>query len=225
MQALSEYYTSLGFSPSEWHVGPEHPRLEEYAIDLLRRLPGGRVLEVGYQAGGFAVPVILASHQRPDFAYTGIDSGAYKNAVSGDVIARYLDGVGTRPSYAFHTGDAGAFLRSLADRQFDMILIDHFKPLYPREFHTVVTRGLLSDGGVVLLHDVLGNATREWAECRQICEALGYEWEVTDEVPQGLAIVRRGGAPKLGARVLVEARHAYRELRALGGRLVRGARA
>ena len=47
-QHLSEYYTSLGLTPEQWHVGPEHPYLEEYAIDILSRLPSARVLEIGY---------------------------------------------------------------------------------------------------------------------------------------------------------------------------------
>jgi hypothetical protein len=52
MEALKEYYRSLGYPESRWHIGPEHPHLEDYAIRLLETLPRARVLEVGYQAGG-----------------------------------------------------------------------------------------------------------------------------------------------------------------------------
>ena len=76
MSELSAYYTALGYPASRWHIGAEHPLLEEYAIRLLATLPRARVLEVGYQAGGFAVPLILAMHARPGFTYVGVDSMA-----------------------------------------------------------------------------------------------------------------------------------------------------
>ena len=44
--------------------------LEERAINLLSEMPRARVLEIGYQSGGFAVPVILAMRDRSDFSVT-----------------------------------------------------------------------------------------------------------------------------------------------------------
>lgn len=67
MNPLAEYKQTLGYPPSRWHISPEHPFLERYWLGLLASMPSVRVLEVGYQAGGFAVPLILAMRERADF--------------------------------------------------------------------------------------------------------------------------------------------------------------
>jgi len=71
MVTLAEYYTSLGYTPEVWHIGQEHRHLENFALCLLKQLPRVRVLEIGYQTGGFAVPVILEMQERPDFCTSG----------------------------------------------------------------------------------------------------------------------------------------------------------
>jgi hypothetical protein len=83
MKTLAEYYTGLGYHPERWHIGPEHPHLEDYAIRLISQLPRGRVLEIGYQSGGFAVPLIMALQNHPGFSYVGIDNGQYATVVDG----------------------------------------------------------------------------------------------------------------------------------------------
>jgi predicted O-methyltransferase YrrM len=198
MITLPEYYESLGYPRGRWHIGNEHPHLEEHAIRLLREMPRARVLEVGYQAGGFAVPVILAMQHRPDFAYVGMDSLAYETAVEAQVIAQYLRQQGVRDCYKFVAGDAGAFLARLPEQQFDLVLIDHYKPLYPRELRTLVRRGLVSPEGCILFHDVLGKARDVWQDCIVIGRAYGYAFSIVREVPEGLAVVRRDrSAPSL----------------------------
>ena len=190
MSELAAYYTALGYPASRWHIGAEHPLLEEYAIRLLGTLPRARVLEVGYQAGGFAVPLILAMHARPGFAYVGVDSMAYGSAVDGPTIGRYVSQRGVSGGYEFVERDAGAFLREVSPT-FDLILIDHDKRLYPRDLRTVLRRNLVSPSGVVLLHDVLGKARRVWHDCVAIARNYGWSAELVDEVPEGLAVLRR----------------------------------
>ena len=229
MNSLAAYYESLGYGAESWHVGPEHPRLEEAALALLEHMPRKRVLEIGYQAGGFAVPVITAMGARPEFAYTGVDSGAYRNAVSGPVIERYLREREIPGSYRFLTGDALAVLRTLRGQQFDLLLVDHYKPLYPREFRAILALGLASDSAYVLFHDVLGRAEREWEECKLLCEAFGFSWAIRADVPGGLAVARRdaavrastSAARRLRARVTIDAILGLRAVRAAVGRLVR----
>jgi hypothetical protein len=58
---LQQYYASLGLPEAAWLVGPEHPAIEELALAVLATTRGARILEVGVQSGGFAVPVILAT--------------------------------------------------------------------------------------------------------------------------------------------------------------------
>lgn len=190
METLEEYYKRLGYPESRWHIGPEHPRLEEYAICLLETLPRARVLEVGYQAGGFAVPLILRCHSRPDFEYLGVDSMAYKNAVDGNVIASYLNSVGVTSRYRFVIGDAGRFLK-IPTQQFDLVLLDHEKRLYSREFLTIARQQLLSHEGYILFHDVSGKARAAWKVCTTIAQVYGYSWSVVQDVPGGLAVMRR----------------------------------
>lgn len=60
-----------------------------------------------------------------------------------------------------------------------------------------------------------------WKECGLICLAFGFSWQVVEDVPGGLAAVKRslGGVPakallKLGARLEVEILRASRALKA-----------
>lgn len=198
MKELSAYYEALGYPPARWHIGAEHPLLEETAIRLLGNRPRARVLEIGYQAGGFAVPLILALHGRPGFAYVGVDSMAYGSAVEGAVIARYLRRRGLEDGYAFVERDAHRFLHEVAP-SFDLVLIDHDKRLYPRDLRTVLRRGLVSVDGLVLVHDVLGKARRVWHDCLAIAHAYGWVSHILDEVPDGLAVLRRDPATRTGA--------------------------
>lgn len=189
MHALADFYEALGYPKSRWHIGPEHPSLETYAIRLLESLPNARVLEVGYQAGGFAVPIIVGLQHHPRFEYVGIDNLAYANAVNGDVIARFLQDQGVTAHYSFAVGDAQRFLRRLPPRPFDLVLIDHYKPLYPHGFLTILQRHLVRPGGYVLFHDVLGRARDVWKDCAVICRRYGCSWRVVAEIPEGLAVV------------------------------------
>lgn len=228
MRSLSEYYSSLGYAPEQWHVGPEHPRLEEFAINLLRERRGTRVLEIGYQAGGFAVPLILAMRDRPELDYLGVDSGAYENAVRGDVIASYLQESGVSTGYRFCWAEAGTFVAGLTGSTFDLVLLDHYKPLYPRELYGILSRRLVAPGGVVLIHDVLGRAAGVWAECCRIAAAFGYVVDLVPEVPGGLAVVRVGdsrGWVRWAARAEVEVRRLGRSCASAARRVLRPARA
>ncbi len=198
METLAEYYAELGYGEDTWHVGPEHPYLENYALDVLAGMPRARVMEIGYQAGGFAVPVILGMQDHPDFTYTGIDDGSYVNSVDGSAIAGYLKSQQVKGCYTFHTGDAGYFLETLDWQQFDLILIDHHKLLYPREFSILINRGMISSGGYVFFHDVLAKAAWVWKECQLMCRAHGSSWQIIEEVPAGLAVVKRNARDSVG---------------------------
>ncbi len=221
MMSLAEYYAALGYTSDQWHIGLEHPYLENYALRLIERFPRARVLEIGYQAGGFAVPVILRMKNRPDFVYVGIDNGAYANSVDSSVIADYLRSYQVACQYTFYNGDAGKILPRLVPQGFDLILVDHHEPLYPREFYTIVSRGLIVSGGVVLFHDVFQKAEKAWKECELICRAFGFSSQIVDDIPGGLAVVERSlggvpakGLPQLTVRLQVEMLRAVRGLKA-----------
>jgi len=186
---LAEYYRSLGYPSSKWHVGVEHPDLEDYALRLLQGLPTPRVLEIGYQAGGFAVPLILGMHE--EFSYVGIDSLSYDNAVNGDVLAAYLRSQGVKSGFEFLQEDACHYLYRHRSSRFDLILIDHYKPFYPRELLAIVQHGLLAKDGHILLHDIRGRAQGVAGLCEAIARAYQYSWTVTDSVPEGLAMMQR----------------------------------
>jgi CheY-like chemotaxis protein len=150
-----------------------------------------RVLEIGYQSGGFAVPMIAAMSKLPGFEYIGVDDCSYSNAVNPKVIAEYLRSEGITEVYQFLQADADQFLRSYTGAPFDLVLIDHAKPLYPRECRTLLRRHMLSPRGYMLFHDVLAKASLSWLRCASICRAYGYAWDIANQVPGGLAVVSK----------------------------------
>jgi predicted O-methyltransferase YrrM len=191
MMTLEEYYSGLGYGPDQWHIGQEHPHLENFAIYLLKQLRTARVLEIGYQAGGFAVPLILEMRKRRDFHYVGIDNGAYPNAVDPQVIVDYLKLQNVTCDFNFHRGDAKEVLGRLAPQEFDLILVDHYKPLYFREFYEIASKRFLAPGGYILFHDVTQKAEKAWRQCKFICRAFGFSWQIVETVPGGLAVAER----------------------------------
>lgn len=231
---LRDYYTSLGLDEEAWHIGPEHPALEELGLALLASTRRRRILEIGVQAGGFAVPVILATAERPGFAYTGVDNLEYTNAVSLRHIVDYLAQLGVHENIQLVEGDADMVLCAARPRSFDLVLLDHYKPRYPVDLLRVCERDLLSEDGAIILHDVLTHAAAEWPACARVCRAFGYEWTIDREVPQGAAIIRRAGRgsrSSLGATVVaLEVRSwwhfhaAILRCRRLAGRALRAAR-
>jgi hypothetical protein len=190
MVTLAEYYRALGYTSDRWHIGQEHPYLEDFAIRLLRQLSRARVLEIGYQAGGFAVPIILEMQEHPDFLYVGIDNGAYPNAVDPLVITDYLKLQQITCDFSFRHGDAKEVLSRLAPQEFDLILVDHYKPFYFREFYEIASKGWIAPGGYILFHDVLEKAEAAWKECKVVCQAFGFTWQIVRDVPGGLALVK-----------------------------------
>lgn len=192
-EELTRYYLERGLDrPQFWH-GPEHPALEQVALRLLDARASRRVLEVGYQAGGFAAPIVASLHRAPGFHYTGLDSLAYPNAVSSDLLAGFFRRQGVPVDrFRLLTVDAWDFLMECPET-FDLVLIDHVKSLYPRELETLLARRLLAGDGVVLLHDVLEKAAEAWMRCVGVCASFGCRWHVEEGVPGGLAIVRPTG--------------------------------
>jgi hypothetical protein len=69
--------------------------------------------------------------------------------------------------------------------------MDHYKPKYPLDLLEVFRRGLPSDEGVLLLHDVLTHAAPQWRVCLKLCDAFGYTSQVDASVFQGAGIIRR----------------------------------
>jgi len=229
---LQQYYARLGLPEEAWHVGPEHPSLEELALRILATTERARILEVGVQSGGFAVPVVLATARRSGFAYTGIDSLDSTNAVPLRLISEYLAQHGVTEHLRFIESDSTAALRTLPQDSYDLILLDHYKPKYPIDLREVLARGLLGAGGAIVVHDVLTHAAADWKVCERVCRAFGYDWTIDPTVFNGAAIIRRApGAPVTPRRaflldvrarwwahaaVLHSRRFAGRALRALG---------
>jgi hypothetical protein len=189
--SLVDYYGNSGLPAGAWLVGPEHPALEELGLRLLANTKSARILELGVQSGGFAVPVILVAARRERFAYTGVDNLEYTNAVPLRYIATYLGLHGITRGLRFVEGSAGGVVRSAASHSYDLILIDHYKPRYPIDLYAICSRDALSDDGAIVLHDVLTHAEPDWIVCKRICRAFGYDWTIDADVSQGAAIVRR----------------------------------
>lgn len=188
---LAEYYAKLGLPPNKWHIGPEHPHLENYALKLLKQLSRAYVLEIGYQAGGFAIPVILEMKDYRNFNYVGIDNGAYPNSVEPLILDNYLKSYQVMGKYTFYWGDAKEILKGLKHQKFDLILLDHAKQFYAREFYTLISKDMLSLDGYILLHDVLEKAEPAWKECEWICRSFNFTWQIVEDIPGGLAVVKR----------------------------------
>ncbi len=186
---LAEFYQSRGLNDESWHLGPEHPALEELALRTLQGSKETRILEVGVQSGGFAVPVILAASKRSGFSYVGIDNLQYTNAVPLHMIANYLELHGITHHVRFIESDSTRILAGL-NSQFDVILLDHYKPKYPIDLFTVLQRNLLAPGGSIILHDVLTHAASGWKYCALVCRAFGHDWTIDANVSQGAALVR-----------------------------------
>lgn len=189
---LADFYRGKQWPEDAWHVGPEHPALEEFVIGRLRRRSGLRVLEVGVQAGGFAVPVIAACAAMPGFRYTGLDNHGYPNAVPFSLLTEFLAGESLQAPVAFVESDGTGFLRSAAPDSFDLVLLDHYKPCYPEDLWLLLDRAIVGRGGEILLHDVLGNAAPEWPLCADVARAFGWRAAVHAEVPEGLAVLTSG---------------------------------
>ncbi|MDO8793176.1 MAG: class I SAM-dependent methyltransferase [Vicinamibacterales bacterium] len=230
-KALAQYYTDAGLPPAVWHLGPEHPALEQCVIDRLTRMTGKRVLEIGVQAGGCGVPVIDALHREPGFSYTGVDNHSYSNAVPFSVIDAFLRARGVATGVAFVESDGAAFLASAAPGSFDVILLDHYKPLYPGSLLEICVRRLLAPGGLVLCHDVLGNAADVWPTCVAVGRMFGLDASVDAGVPEGIGELRLAGAFRPVGRARVAAwrirvatawivHRTYRDTRAWVGRML-----
>lgn len=231
MIGLGEYYKAVGLPADAWHLGPEHPELERLALRLLADATRARILEVGVQSGGFAVPVIAESSGRPGFSYTGIDALKYTNAVPLGLIADYLERCGIVGDIRFVEGDSTSVLGAMAADSFDLILLDHYKAKYPLDLHIVCARGLLSADGTIVVHDVLAHAAQAWTVCERVCRAFGYTWTIDAAVPNGAAIVRRGRSSQratlaylVGLEVATrwQAHAAAVGVRRTAGRLLRG---
>jgi predicted O-methyltransferase YrrM len=153
-----------------------------------------RILEIGVQSGGFAVPVILAAHHGREFSYTGVDNREYTNAVPLQLISDYLRLHDVSQGIRLIEGDSTAVIRASPPSSFDLILMDHYKPKYSYDLLHLFERDLLSDDGAVVLHDVLTHARRQWRVCERLCSAFGYSARVDPDVVQGAGIIQRRDA-------------------------------
>ncbi|MBZ5684402.1 MAG: class I SAM-dependent methyltransferase [Acidobacteriia bacterium] len=188
--ALARHYCSEGVPDDRWHIGPEHPALERAALEVLETMAARHVLEIGFQAGGFSVPIVLALHRDPRFRYVGVDNLAYTNSVSPATIEKFLRPRVTPGCYEFVQRDSTTFLKTLAPASVDLALLDHFKPFYERDLLVLCRRGIVKPGGVILLHDVLSGAAKAWRNCGHLVRTFELVVEVRADVPAGLAILR-----------------------------------
>jgi len=158
----------------------------------------------------------------PGFSYYGIDNGAYKSAVPKHLMEGYLRSQGIDDGYVFAGGEAAVEMAKLAGMRFDLVLIDHYKPLYARELFSLLSQELLAETAYILLHDVLAKAEQAWKDCQVICEAFGLRWEIVEGVPGGLAVVRKervayvgcSGWRRMALRVRLLAKPVMRRARA-----------
>ena len=191
---LRTFYENQGLSSADYHIGPEHPGLEEKAIQLIQDHPLPKILEIGYQSGGFSIPIILTLYGKRGFSYVGIDNMQFNESINSkwnvDLLNNFLLLKGVdKHCFKFHIGDSGEFLKKCNDH-YDLILIDHMKALYPRELRMIFRRRLICKGGVILLHDVLKRAKMAWEKCRRICKTYNCSYEIDENIVLGLAILR-----------------------------------
>jgi predicted O-methyltransferase YrrM len=200
---LADHYQRAGIAEEAWNVGPEHPALEDTALALLASLDSRQVLEIGFQSGGFAVPVILALQRDAAFHYIGVDNLAYRNAVTPATIDAFLRPRVGRPCYEFVVSGSSEWLRKMPEGSIDLALLDHFKPMYERDLLLLCRRRIVRPGGAILLHDVRAGAARAWRECQHLVRTFNLSVELREDVPAGLAVLRvpRGGEPPNAARV------------------------
>ena len=187
----AEYFHRLQIP---YHIGKEHPALEQLALTLLRQSPRKHVLELGYQAGGFAFPLIAALKTTSTFVYCGVDSLAYPNAVPREAMHAYLfetHKIGL-PQVCFYRTAVRSFLRDSVVYPFDLVLLDHAKRDYVIDLWWLLHRGWVAPHGTILIHDVLGKAKGliAWS-CRMLAAWYGYSWTVDADVPEGVAVLRR----------------------------------
>ncbi len=188
---LSQYYLDQGLRKEEFWIGPEHPALEEFAIKYLKQSSSKVVLEIGYQAGGFAAPIIYNFKDYESFIYLGIDNLSYVNSVNGDMIATFLSSKGVKPEkFKFMAGDAKVLVSKL-NQKYDLILLDHLKQLYPRELKLIFSNNMLASNGIIMAHDILDKASEPWKKCVRLCARHGYTWEIYEEIPAGLAVIKK----------------------------------
>lgn len=190
---LNGWYLRNGVHEGEFCVGPEHPAMENLAISFLEGRSTKRVLEIGYQSGGFAIPIITQLAKFPGFHYTGIDNLEFHSNRPGGWNLSHLSSCldefeVPKTAYDFHTGDAKEFLARCREK-YDLILIDHLKALYVRELRAILQRKLVQPTGCLLLHDVNKRADQAWEDCKKWCQCFHCSWTVHDDVASGLAVV------------------------------------
>lgn len=157
------------------YVGPEHPVLETFAISLAKTIRARKVLEVGYQCGAlsFALVEHLARNNE-HWSYYGIDiEEIYANELcyASSLVPEMLDRMGINHGgrLRFYWGDARQIVPKLADIEkvpFDLVLIDHDKPLYLTCYESLLDSGLIAPNAPVVFHDIYTYAKVEW---RYIC--------------------------------------------------------
>jgi len=193
---LRKFYVDQGLHDKDFHIGPEHPGLEEKALLLVKDIPAPRILEIGYQSGGFSIPMIVTLFKNQGVTYEGIDNLEFNESINSRWQPRFLEeflekeGV-DNSCFTFNNGDGAEFLKQ-CDHQYDLILIDHLKALYPRELKLILQNHLIKEGGFILLHDVSIRAKVAWEKCSKICDSYGCQYEVDENVVSGLAIVKPG---------------------------------
>ena len=173
--------TSMVLNPcnKQIYVGPEHPRLEMFVIALSRLTGASNILEVGYLCGGLMFPVVQHLARRgSNWRYVGIDLEAELGAegelyYASELIPQVLEtsGVDFRDNLFFLIGDAEEVIRTrlkeIASDEFDLIIIDHAKPLYPSCYRALLDLGYVGARTPVVFHDIFSYAKHEWSYLRQ----------------------------------------------------------
>jgi predicted O-methyltransferase YrrM len=169
----------VDFRPKQIWIGPEHPFLERFCGELIRQTQAARVLEIGYQCGACTLPLVqLLAKCQENWKYVGIDLeqdllGTL--AYASDLLPPILNSLGVEHAghLFFLCGDSdsligGHGLESIVDvdRQFDIVIIDHHKPLYPTTYQLLVGNGYIGPETIVIFHDVFTYAIEEWKQLR-----------------------------------------------------------
>lgn len=140
-----------------FNIGHEHPVQAATMILLARAAEARSVLEVGYQCGGMLIPLCLAQIHGGDPLFeqiVGIDN--YQGSGSGRkqdlLIESYLRTFGFESFQLIGGEDFTPY--AFQDFAFDMVILDHDKPLTLQHVVECIEYNVVAHDGIIVVCDI-----------------------------------------------------------------------
>ncbi len=190
---MKQRITSAG---NQFHIGSEHPLFSGYISHVLSMNNIRTCLEVGYQCGGLTIPSAKALIEKnKNTTYFGLDKQDDANSKGNHrFIFDYLKEKGVDVERIhLYIGDANELIETCfsecsADFFFDMVIIDHAKPLYQPCFELLDEKALISEESIIFFHDIFTYARKEWNSLKNI---PGYYWIEIPLIDGGLGLAMK----------------------------------